>query len=665
MPNYTKTYFAADEPDITASNLLKRAESWYNQLETNGYLEKLRMMWAAYHGAYYTDFSNGHSIQFGGEQGELAKMGVNHLRNLAQHMKNTITANRPSLQARAVNTDHKSLVQARLANGLLDYYMREKRLEEYLVTAVEYALVLGSGFVKMEWNSQIGEIYDINEETGVEIREGDIEFENLSPFDVVFDSSREDQRHDWVLCRSFKLRYDIIAKYPEHEDKILSLPSKAQLQNYYLENSFYSETDLIPVYEFYHKRSESMPDGRYLLFLDGDLVLADSPMPYRDLPIYRIAPSNILGSPYGYTPLFDILPIQDAINSLYSTILTNQNAFGVQNLLVPRGADVSISELSGGLNVIEANTQFGKPEALNLTQTPKEVFEFLQMLESVQETISGVSSVTRGNPDSSLKSGTALALVQSMSLQFMSGLQGSYIRMVEDIGSGLINTLKDFAEVPRIAMISGVRNKTSMKEFTSDDLSSVNRVIVDIGNPLAKSTAGRLEIANELLQKDMLDSYEQYFQILNTGNLDVMTENVQSELDNIRDENERLVEGNEIIVIATDNHDLHIREHKAVLADSVLRFDPDLVERTLTHIQEHINILRTADPDLLNIIKEQPLGPPGGSPANQPGQQAQAPTNIPQQMTQQQEPLPGIPEPATPPAPFEQLPTDPANLIPQ
>lgn len=662
MSSNSNVYFAADEADKTAASLLDRADSWYTQLDTNGYLEKLRMMWAAYHGAYFTDFGDGHSISFGGEQGELANMAVNHIRNLAQHMKNMVTSNRPSLQARAVNTDHKSLVQARLANGLLDYYMREKRLEEYLVNAVEYALVLGSGYVKMEWNSQLGEVYEYDEDTDTEIREGDVEFENLSPFDVVMDSSREDQKHDWILCRSFKVRHDLIAKYPEYKEKILKLPSKADLQTFYLENTFYNQTELIPVYEFYHRRSESMPDGRYLLFLDGDLVLSDSPMPYRELPVYRIAPANILGSPYGYTPLFDILPIQDAINSLYSTILTNQTAFGVQNLLVPRGADVSLSELSGGLNVIEANLQFGRPEALNLTNTPKEIFEFLRILESAQETISGVSSVSRGNPEASLKSGSALALVQSMSLQFMSGLQGSYVRMIEDVGTGLINMLKDFAETPRIATISGVRNKSSVKEFSGEDLQSVNRVIVDIGNPLSKSTAGKLEIANELLQKDMLTSYEQYFQILNTGNLDVITENTQFEVDNIRDENERLADGREVVAIGTDHHALHIKEHRAVLADPEMRFDPDLVDRTLNHIQEHLNLLRSTDPDLLAIINEQPLGPVGGSPANQPPPQGAPVGAAPQMMGQEQPPMPGMPEMPTPPPPFNNMPIDPSQM---
>ena len=52
------------------------------------------------------------------------------------------------------------------------------------------------------------------------------------------------------------------------------------------------------------------------------------------------------------------------------------------------------------------------------------------------ETLSGVNSVARGNPEASLQSGTALAMVQSQALQFMSGLQQSYIQLIEDVGTG-------------------------------------------------------------------------------------------------------------------------------------------------------------------------------------------------------------------------------------
>lgn len=615
MSNNENIYFANKPADDRAAIVLTKANEWYQSLETSGYLAKLRTMWAAYHGAYFTDSGDSHQINFSGEQGELVQLAVNHIHNIAKIMLNMITATRPTMQARSVNTDYKSLVQTKLANGLLDYYMRDKRLEEYLKKAVEYAIVLGSGYIKLEWNATMGEVYDFNEDLGVEIREGDLEFVNLSPFDVFFDSNREDKRHDWMVARSFKNRFDIAAKYPEFKDKILGLETKSQMTQF-TSFSFHSdETDLIPVYEFYHKRTESVPDGLYHLFLSEDITLLESPMPYRQLPIYCITPGEYLGTPYGYTPMFDLLGIQDAINSLYSTILTNQTAFGVQSIMVPQGANISISELSGNLSVIEYNQALGEIKPLQLTSTPPEIFKMIEILEKNMETISGVNSVSRGNPDPNLRSGNALALVQSMSLQYVSGLQQSYVTMIEDLGTGIINTLKDHASVPRIATIVGKNQRTYLEEFTGDDLSAVNRVIVDIGNPLARTTAGRVEMAEQLLQMGAIKTPEQYFTVINTGQLDVMTETTQSQLFLVKAENERMVKGEPVSAIFTDEHALHIKEHASVLSDPALRFDDELFKRVTGHIQEHINLLQTTDPNILGILGQQPLGPAGGSPA--------------------------------------------------
>lgn len=1028
-------YFAAREPEETAGIILSKANKWFNNLDANGYLDKLREMWAAYHGAYYSDIDDGHRITFGGEQGELANLPVNHFRNICKHILVMITSTRPALDARAVNTDYKSQAQTILANGLLDYYMRDKRLEDYVYRAVEYAIVLGSGYVKMEWDATSGELFDMVDpevdeltseviEPGYPIYEGDVNFTNLSPFDVVVDSTKENEDHEWILTRSFKNRFDLAAKYPELEEKILKVHTKEEHERFRFHSLEYSESDDVPVYELYHKRTKSMTQGRYLLFLDHDVILMDAPMPYDELPIYRISPSMILGTPYGYTELFDLLPLQDAVNSLYSTIMSNQNAFGVQNILMPRGTDINPSTLVGGLNLIEYNAQLGKPEPLNLTQTPKEIFEFIKMLVQDMETLSGVNSVARGNPEASLNSGAALALVQSTAIQYISGLQQSYVKLLEDVGTGLISMLQRFASVPRIAMIAGKKNKTLMKEFTGDDLDKIRRVIVDVGNPLARclkkgtevlmydgskekveniragdlimgpdsksrtvesvnsgkemmydihhkskkdtflygcneshiltlrycsdderynvkkgdildisvrdylklpdrhrrilqgfragvdfeeksvgvppyilglwlgdghsattalttmdseilkewsdyaasiemqiristnnnsgraniyfitsgqshgksdrnlfmnelrsmevinnkhiphvylknneenrlqllaglidtdgsminetfvitqkndrlsqdivylaqslgfrtttkkvpsqlgpgsnreyigecnkitiggdthriptrlprkqakkkekyrnwlnygirikpigtgeyygftlkeephfllgdftvthnTTAGRVQMADQMIQMGVVTTPEQYISVINTGELDNLTENTQGELLLIKAENEKLISGESVIAVATEQHSLHIKEHKYVLSDPDLKHDPDLVSRTLAHINEHINLLRTTDPALLTMMGEQPLGPMAGSPpapGNVPGaeptmsQGGVEPPSSPEMPQMPAQPPGELPEPARPPAPFENAPISPGELPPQ
>ena len=648
-------YFAARDAKQTANILMGKAEMWYSNMEANGYLDKLRMMWAAYHGVYYTDFADSHQINFGGEQGELSNIAVNHLRNLAKHIQTMITADRPVMKARATNTDNKSLIQTRLADGLLEYYNREKKFENYFKKAVEYAIILGSGWVKLDWNELGGEIHDILSD-GTEIREGDVVISNLSPFDVYFDPHREDQDHDWIVTRSFKLRHNIIAKYPEYKDRIMGLATKAEIESYSLERYLSTDTDLIPVYEFYHKKCDAMPDGRYIMFLDDEIVLSDGAMPYRELPVYRISPGDILGTPYGYTDMFDVLQVQDAYNALSSIILTNQNATGIQSIWVESGSNVDVNSLEGGLNLIESNT---KPEPLQFTATPSEVFEYRKLLMQDMETISGVNAVTRGNPENNVTSGTALALLQSNSLQFMSALQQQYIQLIEDVGTGLIYMLRDFARVPRIAMIVGKSNRSELKQFSGDDLSQVNRVHVEVGNPLAVSMAGRLEIAQQLLQMKAIQTPEQFFQVLSTGKLETMTELVQSQLDLVRDENEKMMDGMPQIAVGTDNHALHIREHSALINDVEVRQNPQLLQLCLEHINEHTRLLRETDPGLLAVLEQQPLSPLGGTPNAPMGPQQTPPQDLtqvlenPEAAMQPQVQPSVLPPTATPPPPYD------------
>lgn len=663
-------YFAAEESELAVSHIQRKGHEWFQYLNETKYLELIKRSWLAYYGKYYED---SHSINLGGEVGELVNIAVNHYRNIAEHILRMTTASRPVFQARSTNTDYKSQVQTILANGLLDYYMRDKRLEKHLKKAVESAVVMGAGFIRMDWDSTSGEIYDsidpepvfpedtvlLQDEEGNNIQdeegnfyaedgsvvqpfmdeegnltdadgrvlesfpiyEGDVRFTNLSPYDVLFDTTKEDyDQNDWLVVRTFKNRHDLAAKFPEYYDEIMQLETKDRLLRTRTTLSSIDDTDDVPVYEFFHKRTESLPDGRYLMYLSDRVILMDTPIPYRTLPVYRISSADILGTPYGYTNMFDLLPLQEAVNSLYSTVVTNNNAFGVQSILNPRGNNVTATQVGTGMNFIEYDPavggQSGKPEALQLTKTSPETYKLMEMLENAMETIAGINSVVRGNVEATnLTSGNALALIQSQAIQFISGLQQSYIMLIEDIGTGLIKLLQDFASVPRVAEISGRSNKNKMQEFTGESIDSVSRVVVDVGNALASTTAGRTQMADNLIQMGVINTPEQYFSVINTGKLETMTE---GQLDHnllIRRENELLIDDSApVIAMAIDKHSQHIREHMNVLADPEIRLDPALAKRVQDHIMEHINLARTTDPSLLAMIGEQPLGPVNGSP---------------------------------------------------
>jgi hypothetical protein len=679
-----EVYFAKDEAKKCISYLEEKSNAWYNNIQTNRYLEKMLTSWAYYYGQFYDE---SHQISFGGESGELVNFPIAHFGNIGRHVLNTVTGSRPSFQCRAINTDRKSMLQAELGNSILNYYMREARFERKLKKAAEYSIVMGTGYILTEWNSTkgglAGEIpideeliasYDeddrpLDEEGNLleptPIFRGDIESRALSPLDVVFDFTKDDpELNDWYLVRTFMNKFDLAAKYPEYAEELTKMGTSTGTKKRISLSPFDESCD-IPVYQFFHRETEALPKGRYLFYVNDDIILDDIALPYPSLPIQRIAPYDILGSSFGYTTMFDLIPIQDAVNSVYSTILTNHHAFGVQNILNPIGNNVKFTQVSGGLNWIEYDKEYGSPEALQLTKSSPESYNLIGTLEKVMETVSGINSVARGNPEPSLKSGTALALIQAQALQFMSGLQQNYIQLLEDKGTFIINLLKEFADEPRVVAIAGISNTNRMQQFNNNDIVSINRVVVDVGNALMQSHAGRWQVAENLIQMGLIKTPEKVLEILNTGNLETVTKGTTDELDVIRAENEALLKGNPVIAISIDHHAMHIREHRDVLSDPVLRQDADLVQRTLAHIEEHIVLLRETDPALLAIYGEQPIGPAQGSPpAPSQGQ------NIPQtdmgdtmQQAEPQQSVANMPEPAQPPGEFKDLPQTPQQLM--
>jgi hypothetical protein len=632
----SKIYWASEDKDKLHTSIVKKIQDYYSFMMSSNRMN----LWKRSYEYYNRGSVKSGRIIKAGQHGEFSLMDVNQYRSLLQGLLTLTCQQRPALEPRATNTDTESVAQTKLAHGLLEYYMREKRVERFLKQSVEHALVFAEGFIGVEWDASGGKEYGVNPETNTMIFEGDLRFTNYSPDQVIRDYTKSSpNHHDWYITQKFENRYMLAAEYPELADKILASPTKSDTSNTYRYSYVVTnESDDVPVYTFWHRKCAVMPNGRMTTILENNVTLTDGPLPYRHIPVYRIAPDSQMGSPFGYTIGWDLLPLQEAINSLYSTVVTNQSTFGVQNIACPKGSNIQVASLAGGLNLVEFDQKLGPPVPLNLTSTPPEIFNFINKLETTMETLSGVNAVARGNVQQvpNLKSGNALALVQSMAIQFNSGLIQSYTELLEDIGTAMINTLKDYAQVPRVAMIAGKTNKSYMKEFSGKDLNLIQRVVVDSASPLGQTAAGKLEIATNLLQSGLIETPDQYIQVMTTGKLEPMIEGKQSELYCIKSENEALSNTNmqtsmKVQAIFSDNHALHIMEHKNVLSSVEARQDPQIVNAVLAHMQEHIQLLETVDPKLMQLMHQQPLPPdmppnagPMGPPSNPNGPVPQA-----------------------------------------
>lgn len=660
-------YFATLPTEECARTAYEKVEAYYREIETSGYFEMIRRCYAAYYGSSTQSTATGRifqsaTIRRGGVQGETYDFKINDLRNLVQHVLTMTTAEKPQMEAVAVNTDHESLLQAKLGSGLLDYYMAEKRLERLLVEACEIGLVTAMGHLGVFWNPGLGKKYaTVN---GQLVYDGDLEFRTFTPLDVVLDPYSTVRNGRWKIIRIYENKWDLIATNPELKDEILKVASiDKELSKFTFSQSLGGmESDEIATFHLYHEKCPSVPDGRLVSFLPGGHPYFDGPLPYKKVPIFTIMPARMHGTPYGYTSTFDLLSPQEAQDILYSAILTNQASFGVQNIWMPKGHDISVQSLGGGLNVIETDPKVGKPEPLNLTQTPAEIFNFLPMIGSKMESLMGLNSIVRGQPQGQLSgaSGAAMALIASQAIQFSHGTQREYEFLVEDAGTAMIQTLQQYANTERVALIVGKTNKSYVKSFSSKDIDKLDRVVVKRASAISRSTAGKVDIAKSLLDQGMIKNPDEFITVMTTGNLNPVLEGPQAESLLIREENEKLRSGEPgVIAVATDIHPTHIMEHKCVLADPETRSNPQLVAQVLAHIQEHVTLMQTTDPQLLLMLGMQP--PPPMMPTVPPG--AGGDVGNPTTTLGLEEQMPSLPNMPTNPLTGEQYasPVDEAN----
>lgn len=562
-------------------------------------------------------------IRFGGDRGQYKLIESNIYRSIVTGLVSTIANQRPSFQPEAINDDHKSMSQDIIFDSVSNYYLKVKHMEDAYKLGLTYGLVTGEGWMFEKWNADIGEIVDVVEDPDgkkVPVKEGDAQFSVHGPMDVIRDYTRMDVENDWYIVREYLNKWDLIAQRPDLIDELKGYSMPTTLQRFrfgHIVDAQTSNSDIIPVYTFIHRKTPACPKGRITQYIDSDTWILDTALPYDEIPLYPMLPDQMLFNNFGSTVMTSLVKLQYAYDKTLSVIVTNQQAFAITNIVIDESTQTKPEQVIEGLNFIKTNLKNGVPQGLELCKTPAEVFKFLELLESQMEKLSGLPSILRGQPPTGVESGTAMAFLQAQALVFNSPIQQAYISFLERSATGLFNLLKTFANTKRMIAIAGQSKQPYMGEFSGQDLSNISRVIVSAGNPATRSEAGKLQIAQDLMAKGLIKDANQYFEVLATGQLDPMTEGPEAENMLIIKENEQLRRSLPQVAAPWDNHQNHIPQHFVIMMDPDLRKrqnDP-VMAATMQHIMSHAGFLfpgiqSPTDPRLMGLMGNNVQGMP-------------------------------------------------------
>lgn len=679
----TDRYWASVDTDELAEVLRGKAIAFRERLDEQGHVDIWRRSERTYYGLDGEGgWANSTAVTYGGEDGELVLCRINHFRSIAQAIIAMASGQRPAFVARAMNSDASSLGQSELVEGVVDWAYRDKHIEEKRLSQIESAVITGEGYLHLRWDVFAGRVVsqqerpvygedgqpvidmiEVEEEELEEawdpvsgevtlmptkrvarveqpkmeafpVREGDIAPEVLGPLQVVRDLTSDTRR--WVMVPHDENVWDLCARYPQHRVELLAQRHQDRWpKRVWNEGTFETpdeDDDTVSVWCFYHLPTDALPHGRYALVC-GECVLHDEPwsFPKAELPVYDLVPSKQMGTVQGYAPIWDLLCLQELYDAIFTSIASAHDSLGMQNVIAPKGSDIDSEMISRGLQLLEYDPMpelpnSGKPEALQLLAIPRDSYQLIDIIQKVIETLSGVNSVMRGDPSSNLKSGAALALVQSLGVQFNSQLQAATTRCDERVGTGILKLYQQFAATKRVAEIVGSDNKTALREFTSDALKGVERVTVEMGNPILRQRGGLLEIANMMLDKGQFKSRDEYFTFLQTGRIEPLFDDELDEMALIRRENEELLAGRAVPVSPYDRDDVHIKRHSRAADDPAVRRNPQALGVLMDHVEEHMMALDQKPIEVMWAIGQelppwrQPgaEGPPPGGPGGPP-----------------------------------------------
>ena len=648
-------YWAKDQSRVTVDYLLARTYKW-DDLYNNSF----RQGWVRNFLAYYSPIINpgrwDTSLIYQGEQGELVRMYSPELRVAIQRLKAIITKQRLSFQCMAEVGGVDVSEEIKIGNALADQIVQNEELDIKMPLCLEGALVTGKWFMKTIWSSERGDPVGYRAGDGALMHSGGPEVSPVSVFDMFYDVDCNSVRErSWMMARTRRSRWDLIAEHPDLADYIRQLPS-AQEE---LGAAFWFDTrninyDTVLVYEFYHRPSPAMPKGRMLIFSNAHTVYVDDTNKYGCIPIEEMSPETVLDTGLGYPKMTDMLPSQEMLDNTISAVATNSSQFAVQNVLVPRNANINLEEINGMRFISytpEAGPGGGKPEPLNLSQTAPETFKFIELLSGNLDKMSLLNGALQGNLPPGVTSGTAIATLAASGIESITPYMLCYLHCSEKVMWHSFNAFQKFGDAFQTLRMGGRNSQITGKSFNKDSIKNLSGVKIIPVNPLYGTIAGRVQIADNAM-KIPKDQWGDYFAILDGEPLQTLTKGAVDQKDLVLLENDQLSNGVPVPALATDNHAAHIKGHSVPLNDPSVRLNGKVNQVFLDHIMEHYQLSKNTAPDLMYMVQTGQMPPPspGGSPGQGGGQPPGPPPGPPpQQPPPAIQPIQGANAPGTRP----------------
>ncbi len=561
------------------------------------------------------NFLNGNQYYDVSPQGELLEEGktfywqgrgvYNHIAPIIDTRLAKFSYIQPTVSVRPKSDDDKDVESATLAEKLLENAFKKTSLHNVVKKATVWSETCGTGFYKIIWNANSGNMIGVN--NGKNVYEGDVEVLAISPFEIFPDSLSNENIED---CQSIIHARAMSANAVKEMYGVDVAGQKIDVQSLQRTASFGQNNqntldDGVVVIERYEKPTKKYPNGR-LITVAGDKLLYFGELPYmngenkgRTYPFVKQDSFEQAGCFFGTSVVERLIPVQRAFNAVKNRKHEFLNRLSMGIMTVEDGSmdvdDLAQDGLSPG-KVLVYRQGSKAPEIMANITMPTDFNEEENKLLNEFVVISGVSNVTSSASNASLSSGTALEILveqdNSRLIRCAEEIRDSYLR----VSKQMIRLYSQFSAGLRAIKVEDKFSKTRILYVDKSSTQS-DDVYLDNENELLYTNRQKKEMIFKLYESGLLSddngklrpaTKEKVLSLLGYKELDYQKGLARLQEEKAQSENDIMLE-KDALVDEIDDHDIHIDEHTRFVLSEHLSLNQNQKQRFYLHIKAHKN----------------------------------------------------------------------------
>jgi hypothetical protein len=564
-----------------------------------------------------------------------------------------MTKQRPTFSAVPKTGDQEDLEAARLAEQLLEYQWKHLQMQDKVVRSLLWSRVCSAGFLKVTWDSTVGEGFDalvgpdgkpvpgpngapltgvdpqlISQQLGVpiqskNIKQGDISVEVRSPFQMFIDpiAERFDEA-EWVIEQSVqskeyvKRRWNVDAEADTNANPGLI---ESRLAGGITSSSNYKG---VRINELWQKPNSEFPNGRRVVWIKDKVVFEDT-KPYDPCPYVMFKGIEVPGRVWPTCIAEQLRGPQTELNKVKSQIAENRNRVGNPTVLAskqsisdPSSFEAAMSAPGGIFYYDDNNGPNAAPAYLRAPELPGYVLQEIDRIEQSFQEISGQHEVTSGAVPSGVTAASAINLLQESDDTRLGPAITDMEEQLARVGHKILTLTAKFYTDSRTIRIAGENATWQIFDFRGSMLRDNTNVQVQAGSAFPQSKAAKQAALQELLtffvqsgQPLQGRNLAQFLKDWDVGGLDSLVSQLNEDEEQVNRENQQLARGVPLPINSFDNDQAHVAGHQDFMKSATYdQISPVVKQSFEAHVQMHQQRLEQQQ----MIQQQQMMGAPNG-----------------------------------------------------